>query len=207
MREAGHSVWVQRAAGILHLEGLSHSRRTDQGLKQHQVRNLEQLKERWEHSLDTEQPPEGMPWLLAADRGLLGRPLAHLLQPSADAINRCRQQGYGVLVLGECPQADVFGLPLDRQVQKRWLLEQLPELASPQVVLMGTQEGEAGEMARRLQLARPQWPLVARASDLRPSWRRCAYQPYRAGTGRICASWPAPVGCTMTVGWSRRVGW
>jgi hypothetical protein len=37
-------VWVQPAARILHLEGLIHSRRTDQGLKQHQVRNLEQLK-------------------------------------------------------------------------------------------------------------------------------------------------------------------
>jgi hypothetical protein len=49
-------VWVQPAARILHLEGLSHSRRTDQGLKQHQVRNLEQLKECWQHSLDTEQP-------------------------------------------------------------------------------------------------------------------------------------------------------
>ncbi len=47
VREAGHSVWVQPAARILHLEGLSHSRRTDQGLKQHQVRNLQQLKERW----------------------------------------------------------------------------------------------------------------------------------------------------------------
>jgi hypothetical protein len=58
-------VWVQPAARILHLEGLSHSRRTDQGLKQHQVRNLEQLKERWQHTLDTEQPPEGMTWLLA----------------------------------------------------------------------------------------------------------------------------------------------
>ena len=56
VREAGHEVWVQPAARILHLEGLSHSRRTDQGLKQHQVRNLEQLKECWQHSLDTEQP-------------------------------------------------------------------------------------------------------------------------------------------------------
>ncbi len=43
----------------------SHSRRTDQGLKQHQVRNLEQFKVRWRHTLDTEQPPEGMPWLQA----------------------------------------------------------------------------------------------------------------------------------------------
>jgi hypothetical protein len=118
--------------------------------------------------LDTEQPPEGMPWLLAADRGLLGRPLALLLQPSPEAINCCRQQGYGVLVLGACPQADLFGLPLDWLELERWLLEQLPEMAGPQVVLAGTQEGDAGEMARRLQQARPLWPLVAKATDLPP---------------------------------------
>jgi hypothetical protein len=72
VREAGSSVWVQPAARILHLERLSHSRRTDQGLKQHQVRNLQQLKERWQQVLDTEQPPDGMPWLPAAGLGALG---------------------------------------------------------------------------------------------------------------------------------------
>jgi GT2 family glycosyltransferase len=166
VREAGQSVWVQPAARILHLEGLSHSRRTDQGLKQHQVRNLEQLKERWQQVLDTQQPPEGMPWLLAADRGLLGRPLALLLQPTVEAIAMCRQKSYGVLVLGECPQADVFGLPLDWRELERWLLEQLPEMAGLQVVLVGKPEGEADELVMRLQHARPQWTQVTSAIEL-----------------------------------------
>ena len=97
--EAGSSVWVQPAARILHLEGLSHSRRTDQGLKQYQVRNLQQLKQRWQHTLDTAQPPEGMPWLLAADRGLLGRPLALLLQHGPETETICQQRGWAPLVL------------------------------------------------------------------------------------------------------------
>lgn len=79
-------------ARILHLEGLSHSRHTDQGLKQHQVRNLQLLNERRQHTLDTEQPPEGMPWLLVADGGLLGRLLSLLLQPSPQAETICQQR-------------------------------------------------------------------------------------------------------------------
>ena len=124
VREAGSSVWVQPAARILHLEGLSHSRRTDQGLKQHQVRNLQQLKEHWQHTLDTEQPPEGMPWLLAADRGLLGRPLALLLQPGAEDETICRQRGWVPLVLGE-------DWPL------AWLMDHLIGPLNPEVALVG----------------------------------------------------------------------
>jgi hypothetical protein len=37
--------------------------------------SLEQLQQQWQFTLDTEQPQAGHPWLLAADRGLLGRPL------------------------------------------------------------------------------------------------------------------------------------
>jgi GT2 family glycosyltransferase len=168
VRKAGQAVWVQPAARLLHLEGLSHSRSTEQGLKAHQVRNLEQLKQQWQFTLDTEQPPAGYPWLLAADRQLLGRPLALLLQPTAEAIITCRQQGYGVLALGQSPQVDVLGLPLGWRDLERWLLEQLPEAGGPEVVLVGALEGAAGGLAMRLQLARPQWPLVARPTELPP---------------------------------------
>jgi len=165
VREAGHSVWVQPTARILHLEGLSHSRDASQGLKQHQVRNLEQLKERWQHTLDTEQAPEGWPTLLAADRRLLGRPLVLLLQPTTEGIARCRQLGYGVVALGESPQADVMGMPLGWQGLNRWLIDQLPE-SGPEVVLLGTQDGDAGELSKRLQHFSPRWLLVARATEL-----------------------------------------
>ncbi len=124
VREAGQSVWVQPAARILHLEGLSHSRRTDQGLKQHQVRNLQQLKERWQHTLDTEQPPEGMPWLLAADRVLLGRPLALQQQPAAEDETICQQRGWVPLVLRD-------DWPL------AWLMEHLTGPLLPKIALVG----------------------------------------------------------------------
>jgi GT2 family glycosyltransferase len=182
VRQAGQQVWVQPAARILHLEGLSHSRSTEQGLKTHQLRNLEQLKQQWQFTLDTEQPPAGHPWLLAADRGLLGRPLALLLQPTAEAIATCRQRGYGVLALGESPQADVLGLPLGWGGLERWLLEQLPE-GGPEVVLVGTQVGEAGELSKRLQHLHPHCKLVTNATELQrqpntmrmpalPGWER-----------------------------------
>ena len=73
--EAGHTVLVEPQARILHLEGLSHSRSTAGGLKAHQLSNLQVLRQRWQERLDLQQLPKGMPWLLAADRGLLGRPL------------------------------------------------------------------------------------------------------------------------------------
>ncbi len=169
VRQAGRAVWVQPAARVLHLEGLSHSRSTEQGLKTHQVRNLAQLKQQWQPTLDTEQPPAGHPWLLAADdRRLLGRPLVLLLQPSAEAIANCRQQGYGVLALGESPQADVVSLPLGWRDLERWLLEQLPEAGGPEVLLVGAPEGAAGALATRLQQARPKWQLIARATGLTP---------------------------------------
>ncbi len=168
VRQAGPSVWVQPAARILHLEGLSHSRSTEQGLKTHQVSNLAQLKQLWQYTLDTEQPPADHPWLLAADRALLGQPLVMVLQPSDGAISACRQLGYGVLALGQSSQADVVALPLEWRDLERWLLEQLPAAGGPQVLLVGAQEGAAGELATRLQQARPEWQLVARATELPP---------------------------------------
>ena len=125
---AGTGLWVQPAARILRLEGLSHPRSTGQGLKSHQLRNLEQ---QWQHTHDIEQPPVGHPWLLAADRRLLGRPLALLSQPSAEAITCCRQQGYGVVTFGESRQPDVLGLPLGCGDLEDWLLEQLLETDCP----------------------------------------------------------------------------
>ncbi len=165
VRQAGRAVMVQPAARVLHLEGLSHSRSTEQGLKAHQVRNLEQLQQQWQFTLDTEQPPAGHSWLLAADRGLLGRPLALLLQPTTEVISTCRQQGYGVLALGESPQVDVLGLPLGWRDLERWLLEQLPE-GGQQVLLVGALAGAAGELAQRLHHLRPEWALVEKPTEL-----------------------------------------
>jgi hypothetical protein len=91
-----------------------------------------------------------------------------LLQPSAEANNSCRQQGYGVLMLGERPQMDVVGLPLEWADLARWMLEQLPETGGPEVVLVGTLEGSTGELELRLQQARHEWAQVASPSELYP---------------------------------------
>ena len=206
VRQAGRAVMVQPAARVLHLEGLSHSRSTEQGLKNHQVRNLEQLQQQWQFTLDTQQPPAGHPWLLAADRSLLGRPLALLLQPTTEAITTCRQRGYGVLALGTSPQADVLGLPLGWRDLERWLLEQLPE-GGPQVLLVARWREQPGSC-----------PCGCSISGLSGRWwksplsycknrRRCDCRRYLAGAGRNCASWPAPLGCTPMAGWKRRAGW
>lgn len=168
VRQAGREVRVQPLARILHMEGLSHSRSTEEGHKAHQLRNLTQLEQQWQHTLDTEQPPAGHPWLLAADRELLSRPLALLLQPSAEAIATCRQRGYGVLALGESPQPDVLSLPLEWHDLDRWLLEQLPETAISKVVLVGRPEGEIVGLAERLCRCRPHWKQVGSLDELAP---------------------------------------
>jgi GT2 family glycosyltransferase len=124
VREAGFTVWVQPQARLLHLEGLSHSRDPNQGLKQHQLRNLDQLRQRWQPQLDTRQPVEGVPWLVAADVGLRGRPVAVLLQPDAGALAICRQRGWAPLALGA-------ELPLG------WLLEHLAGPLAPERALVG----------------------------------------------------------------------
>ena len=199
VRQAGQAVWVQPAARVLHLEGLSHSRSTEQGLKAHQVRNLEQLQQQWQFTLDTEQPPAGHSWLLAADRSLLGRPLALLLHPTNEAITTCRQRGYGVLALGESPQVDVLGLPLGWRDLERWLLEQLPE-GAPEVVLVGALEGAAGENAQRLQHLRPEWALVDKPTELLqkpeamrlpalPGWDRQELRILASSTGLHTDGW------------------
>ncbi|MCP9827921.1 glycosyltransferase [Synechococcus sp. L2F] len=199
-RQAGQSVWVQPQARILHLEGLSHSRDMAQGLKAHQRRNLEQLRERWQHLLDTQQPPAGHPWLLAADRALLGRPLAVLLQPSREASAECRRLGYSPLALGESPQADVLGLPLGWRDLERWVLEQLPEAGGPQVVLVGQAEGAAAELVERWQRARPEWQAVASAAALPlqpleptmpalPGWERSDLRVLASSSGLHADGW------------------
>ena len=199
VRQAGRAVMVQPAARVLHLEGLSHSRSTEQGLKTHQVRNLEQLQQQWQFTLDTEQPPAGHSWLLAADRQLLGRPLALLLQPTAEAIATFRQRGYGVLALGESPQVDVLGLPLGWRDLEGWLLEQLPE-GGPQVLLVGALAGAAGELAQRLQHLRPEWALVEKPTEVLvkaeamrlpvlPGWDRQELRILASSTGLHTDSW------------------
>lgn len=200
VRQAGLAVIVQPAARVLHLEGLSHSRSTEQGLKAHQLCNLEQLKQQWQFTLDTEQPPAGHPWLLAADRSLLGWPLALLLQPTTEAISTCRQRGYGVLALGESPQVDVLGLPLGWRDLERWLLEQLQEVGGPELVLVGSLEGAAGELAQRLQHLRPGWALVAKPTELLqkpeamrlpalPGWDRQELRILASSTGLQTDGW------------------
>ncbi|MFS6828234.1 glycosyltransferase [Cyanobium sp. ATX-6F1] len=143
--EAGQAVLVQPQARILHLEGLSHSRQAEQGLKKHQTRNLEQLKQRWQQQLDTQHPPAGLPWLLAADVALRGRPLALLLQPNAEAIAICQQRGWAPLVLE--PQ-----WPLD------WLVAHLVGPLLNAIALVG--EPPAGAALP------PGWLQVAEASQL-----------------------------------------
>lgn len=186
VREAGQSVWVQPAARILHLEGLSHSRRTDQGLKQHQVRNLQQIKERWQQVLDTEQPPEGMPWLLAADRGLLGRPLALLLQrgpgargPEAAAI--CRQRGWAPLELET-------HWPLD------WLVAHLVDPLLPEIALVGEPPGAAAIPAGWLQVTEatqlPQRPIHGPPQlPALPGWDREGLRVLASSSGLHVDGW------------------
>jgi GT2 family glycosyltransferase len=197
VRQAGYDVWVQPQARILHLEGLSHSRDTSQGLKQHQLRNLEQLRQHWRPLLDGQQPPAGHPWLLAADRGLLGRPLALLLQPSQEAIAACRQRGYGVLALGPSPQADdVPGLPLDWPGLEGWLLAQLPAGAS-ELTLVGA---GAAALVGGLLRARPHWRQVGSVAELPlqtaapqlpalPGWERPDLRVLASSTGLHADSW------------------
>lgn len=197
--EAGHTVLVEPQARILHLEGLSHSRSTAGGLKAHQLSNLQVLRQRWQERLDLQQPPKGMPWLLAADRGLLGRPLALLLQPTTEAITTCRQQCYGVLALGESPQVDVLGLPLGWRDLEHWLLKQLPE-GGPQVLLVGALAGAAGELVQRLQHLQPEWALVETPTELMlkveamrlpvlPGWDRQQLRILASSTGLHTDGW------------------
>lgn len=199
VRQAGQEVWVQPAARVLHLEGLSHSRSTEQGLKAYQLHNLEQLMQQWQLKLDTQQPPAGHPWLLAADRKFLGRPLALLLQPTAEAITTCRQQGYGVLALGESPQVDVLGLPLGWRDLEHWLLKQLPE-GGPQVLLVGALAGAAGKLVQRLQHLQPEWALVETPTELMlkveamrlpvlPGWDRQQLRILASSTGLHTDGW------------------
>jgi GT2 family glycosyltransferase len=181
VREAGQSVWVQQAARILHLEGLSHSRRTDQGLKQHQVRNLQQLNQRWQHTLDTDQPPEGMPWLLAADRELLGRPLALLQQPAAEDETICQQRGWVPLVLRD-------DWPLG------WLMEHLTGPLLPTIALVGDPTAGAvipegwSQVAEASQL--PQRPIhgPARLPAL-PGWERQDLRVLASSIGLHADGW------------------
>jgi len=130
---------------------------------------------------------------------LLGRPLALLLQPTAEAISTSRQRGYGVLVLGESPRADGLGLPLGWRDLEGWLLEQLPE-GGPKVVLVGALEGAAGELALRLQQIRPQWPLVVSPTALPPqpdtmqlpalpAWNRQELRILASSTGLHTDGW------------------
>jgi hypothetical protein len=98
--------------------------------------------------------------------GLTDDALALLMQPTAEAIATCRQKGYGVLALGQCPQTDVLGLPLGARDLESWLLEELQEAGGPQVLLLGETLRESGELAVRLEQSRPQWQTVARAADL-----------------------------------------
>ena len=148
--EAGHTVLVEPQARILHLEGLSHSRSTAGGLKAHQLSNLQVLRQRWQERLDLQHPPKGMPWLLAADRGLLGRPLALLMLPEAEAMAQCQQRGWA-------------SVPLESQLPLEWLMQHLAGALAPEIGLVGKQQSAPGIPAAWLRLQKaadlPQRPL------------------------------------------------
>ena len=162
--EAGQTVLVEPQARILHLEGLSHSRSTAGGLKAHQLSNLQVLRQRWQERLDLQQPPKGMPWLLAADRGLLGRPLAVLLLPEAEAMAQCQQRGWA-------------SVPLESQLPLEWLVQHLAGALVPEVGLVGKRQSAPGIPANwlRLQTAAdlPQRPLDEQPlMPSLPGWER-----------------------------------
>lgn len=126
--ESGRMVLVQPRARILHLEGLSHSRDASQGLKRHQLRNLEQLRERWQSRLDLHQPPAGMPWLLAADPQLRRRPAALLAAVGPAELGACLERGYQPLLLdGEAEAEGFCRLPAHWPQLEEWLAEQLAQ--------------------------------------------------------------------------------
>jgi hypothetical protein len=158
-------VLVEPQARILHLEGLSHSRQTSGGQKAYQLNNLQLLRQRWQDRLDTQQPPGGMPSLLAADRGLLGRPLVLLLEPSLETIARCRQLGYGLVALGENPQPDVMNASPTWPGLESWLLELLPAQGGAAVLVLGDPEQP---LVQRLTTARSHWQNLRHTSELQP---------------------------------------
>jgi hypothetical protein len=105
-----------------------------------------------------------MPWLLAADRGLLGRPLALLLKPGAEDEKICRQRGWAPLVLGE-------DWPL------AWLMDHLIGPLNPEVALVGiVPAGHAipeGWLQQADATQLPQRPVgVARRLPALPGWDR-----------------------------------
>jgi len=163
--EAGYTVLVEPQARIVHLEGLSHSRQTSEGLKAYQLNNLQLLRKRWQIRLDTQQPPGGMASLLAADRRLLGRPLVLLPEPSLETITRCRQLGYEPLALGKTPQPDVINAPSTWQGLEFWLLQQLPLEGGPPVFVLGDPEQP---LVQRLTNTGSHWQNLRHTSELKP---------------------------------------
>jgi GT2 family glycosyltransferase len=181
VRQAGHEVWVQPQARILHLEGLSHSRDSNQGMKQHQAVNLLHLKERWQTYLDAQQPPEGLPWLLAADRGLLGRPLAVLLEPALEAKSICMQLGWAPLVV-------------DERWSFQWLVQHLNGPLLPEIALVGEPPAGCPIPEGWMQRDYPaQLPQRSSASKLRlpglPGWDREDLRVLASSTGLHPDGW------------------
>jgi hypothetical protein len=145
------------------------------------VRNLQQLKERWQQVLDREQPPDGMPWLLAADRGLLGRPLALLLQPGQEKETICQQRGWAPLVLRD-------DWPLE------WLMEHLSGPLLPKIALVGelpagaaipegwSQVVEASQLPQQQIIGPPRLPAL-------PGWDREKVRVLACSSGLHADGW------------------
>ncbi len=105
-----------------------------------------------------------MPWLLAADRGLLGRPLALLLQPGAEDETICRQLGWVPLMLRD-------NWPL------AWLMDHLTGPLLPEIALVGVvPAGQAipeGWLQQAEATQLPQRPVGAtRRLPALPGWDR-----------------------------------
>nr|WP_087068602.1 glycosyltransferase family 2 protein [Cyanobium sp. NIES-981] len=97
-RQAGMAVMVQPWSRIVHLEGLSHSRSLEEGLKRHQVRNLQTFRQRWQGVLRAEQLLDTRQWLLASDRGLRRGPVVLVLASClAEAALERAVQGFQAL--------------------------------------------------------------------------------------------------------------
>lgn len=57
VREAGQRVYYQPESSVVHFEGVTSGRDTNQGLKRYQVINTQKLHERWQEALTRQGPP------------------------------------------------------------------------------------------------------------------------------------------------------
>lgn len=69
VRQLGYQVLYQPASLVVHLEGTSNGRDTNQGVKAYQEKNQKKFLTKWRRVLEEEQLPHGQQVFLARDRG------------------------------------------------------------------------------------------------------------------------------------------